>query len=29
MLVATMAVRALPMPKAIGTRMYSSRAAMP
>jgi hypothetical protein len=29
MFVATMAVRALPMPKAMGTRMYSRRAAMP
>ncbi|MCY1546835.1 hypothetical protein D9M68_828560 [compost metagenome] len=29
MLVATIAVRAVPKPKAIGTRMYSSRAATP
>ena len=29
MLVATIAVNAVPKPKAIGTRMYSSRAATP
>ena len=29
MLVATIAVSAVPKPKAIGTRMYSRRAAMP